>query len=498
MICLSVTSQSLEEAIRTAVAEADRIDLVELRADLLREELSHAIANFPDRLDDELSRSGKRHFPKILTIRRAADGGAYDGSEAERQRLLEVGLGSGYDYVDLEVDLRESAPGRALEEVARLAGVRVIRSLHDTEGVPADLEATIAQLSERAGEIPKLAIAPANSADLYRIFAAFPRIRDRGGILVGMGTIGIPTRLLARVLGSFLTYCSVGRRKAAPGHLEPETLEQVYGYRRTGPSTRVFGVLGNPVMHSKSPDYHNRVFRERSLNGFYVPFQIDDVADFVRIAELLDMGGASVTLPHKSAVIPHLSEVDETVEAAGACNTVVRSGEGWRGVNTDIPGFLKPLTRAISLSGAAVTVIGAGGAARGIVYALAREGARVLVLNRTVERARELQQALAEMHGFDAVEVGALGPEAADALRSYGDVIVQTTSVGMAPNEEADPIGWYSFSGREIVYDIIYTPETTRLLRRAQAAGCLAISGTEMFRGQAEEQSRIFCELLSR
>jgi 3-dehydroquinate dehydratase/shikimate dehydrogenase len=513
MICLSLTAPSLEEACEAVVGEVHRIDLVELRADLLDGDLRSAVSLFPGQCTQALAtgsgaplgaaasgepKMGFGDLPKILTVRRRSDGGVFRGHEEERLELLEHGLGAGYDLIDLELDLLEAGQGAALQEEAERRNVRIIRSYHDVEGVPEDLEELVARLSVRPGEIPKLAVTPRSTADLRRLLEAAPLMRERGGILIGMATFGVPTRILAPLLGSRLTYCSVGGRQAAPGHLDPESLVDVYGYPNLGPQTRVFAVIGDPVMHSKSPHYHNRVFREQALDAVYVPVHVDRLSEFFRIAQLLDIRGVSVTIPHKAEVIAHLDEVEEAVHATGACNTVMRRRDGtaW-GTNTDIPGFLAPLLAEMSLDGAAVTVVGAGGAARGIVYALAREGARVLVLNRTAKRAEALRRDLVESHGFGGITAAALGPDAESSIREHNDIIVQTTSVGMAPQELEDPIEWYRFDGQELVYDIIYTPEITRLLARAREAGCRIISGLQMFRAQAEEQSRLYCQMLT-
>lgn len=498
MICLSLTAPTVAEAVEVAAANAELIGAVELRLDLLDGDLSAAVREFPRRCDRELSRRHGSALPRILTVRRATDGGEFSGSEAERLELLRTGIEAGYDYVDLEEDLHGSREGEALAKAAGATGTRVIRSYHDTEGVPAALPELVRRLSQREEEIPKLAVTPRGISDLRRLLSVAPKMRKSNGILVGMGTVGIPTRLLAPRIGSFLTFCSAGNKQAAPGHLDPETLVGLYRHDMLGATTRLFGVIGNPVMHSKSPHFHNRVFAERGLDALYVPFHVDDVDEFFKLAEELPIEGVSVTIPHKAAVISHLREVDESVTATGACNTVVRGAAGgWRGVNTDVSGFLTPLQAARSVKDAAVSVVGAGGAARAVVYALAGEAARICVLNRTAERARRLAEELSASHGFHNISSAALEPENEELLRRHSDIIVQTTSVGMAPHADEDPLHWYEFSGNELVYDIIYTPEITRLLARARKAGCKTVSGSEMFRGQADEQARLFCELVS-
>jgi shikimate 5-dehydrogenase len=196
-------------------------------------------------------------------------------------------------------------------------------------------------------------------------------------------------------------------------------------------------------------------------------------------------------------------------------------------VNTDIVGFLAPLEAATAGEGfpARAVVVGAGGVARAAVYALVERGLSVLLLNRTLARAQELadtiNRAFGPASGSDAptgsrtgsestpqegsspepaegpVIAAALGPDSAELMQAYAGLIVQTTRVGMTPDEDADPVSFYEFTGTETVYDLVYTPERTRLLGRAAAAGCRTVSGKDMFIRQAEEQARLFAELLA-
>ena len=252
--------------------------------------------------------------------------------------------------------------------------------------------------------------------------------------------------------------------------------------------TKVYGVIGNPVMHSLSPRIHNRGFVELDFDGVYVPFLVDDLEAFLDLARLLHVEGFSVTIPHKEAVLPFLATRDETVRNTGACNTVVRRTEGWCGVNTDVDGFLEPLRKRFDGSipgGLPCTVVGAGGAARAVVYGLSRNRARVLVVNRSSQRARRL----ADEFGCRWAELDTAGMA---LMRQYSDLIVQTTSVGMEPDTSGDPIPDYVFSGTETVYDIVYKPRETCLLRRARAAGCTVLSGRQMFLSQAHAQFKLF------
>ncbi len=200
--------------------------------------------------------------------------------------------------------------------------------------------------------------------------------------------------------------------------------------------------------------------------SFWVPIQVDEPNVFFELASHLDIRGASVTLPHKSAVREYLSQEDDAVRGVGSCNTVYLGTDGFHGSNTDAAGFMASLRNCAGIDdigNMAVTVIGAGGTSRAVVYALRRHGASVCIVNRTPERA----ESLADEFGCSWAP---LTPASGDIIHQHSDVIVQTTSAGMHPSENLDPLLFYDFTGREIVYEVIYTPPETRLLERARLA----------------------------
>ena len=474
-VCLCLAADTLDADLRMAAGYRGTVDMLELRADHLRpEELARAAA-FPGKVD----------CPVILTIRRVCDGGSFGGEERERIALLDRLVSAGFRFIDIEEDLE--APG--LDARIASAGVRIIRSLHDHAGVPADLAARLDRLARGPSEIPKAAVMPRSTADLARllgIFAGAPR-RDR--ILLGMGDFGLPTRVLATKLGSFLCYASPAGATVAPGQVDPETLHSLYGFGGIGPGTRVYGVVGNPVMHSRSPRIHNRGFRALGMDAVYLPFLVDDIDAFWDVADALDIRGLSVTVPHKQGILAGIADRDPVVRATGACNTVVRDGAGapWRGTNTDVAGFLAPLREVLGGElprGLGATVIGAGGAARAVVHGLVTHGARVLILNRGSDRGRRLAADFSARYE-------ALDESGYAAARDHADLVVQTTSVGMTP-DTGDPAPGLRFTGREVVYELVYSPQVTPILRRAIDAGCRVVGGIRMLHAQAMAQFRLF------
>ena len=476
LLCLCLTAPTLAENLAQVRRCRGLVDMVELRVDLLHPSQWAGVARFP--LECPL--------PALCTIRRRRDGGNWPAPEPARRRLLQQAASAGYHYLDLEADL----PAAAVALPRR--GPRIIRSLHDLQGTPANLGTLLRGLARSAREIPKLAVTPLGVADLGRIVAA-ARAVPTPRIVLGMGDYGLPSRLLAARLGSWLTFASVssaGLRRAAPGQLDPYAMQHRYRFHSLGADTPVFGIIGNPVAHSRSPEVHNRGLAAAGVAGVYVPFRVDVVTEFLHLAPSLGVRGLSVTIPHKETVMALLARTDPSVLGAGACNTLVWEQGGWTGYNTDIAGFLAPLQPALAAGRVRrATVVGAGGAARAIVWALRGAGVEVLVVNRNPQRA----QRLASEMGAAAVALAARDLPAQVARHS--DLIVQATSVGMhaaAADAAHDPIAAVPLGGHEIVYDIIYTPPNTPLIQRAREAGCQVVTGGQMLLGQAYEQFRLF------
>lgn len=515
MICFTLSADTLHGMSTQVDRYRGHFDALELRLDLLRQNER-----------EELLRGGTfpawaSEIPVILTFRRESDGGGWNGDNTERLNFLTalvaehaghlVGEGQKV-FLDLEDDVVALDAGRKAADTATSYGVQIIRSRHDFERTPEDPAATLAELRACGGpgEIPKLAVHVRGSRDLVRLVRA-AALGDGRAIIVGMGPYGFPTRVLAPRLGLLLSYSSdagQGRGPVAPGQIDPQSMAEVYRYRSAGPTTAVFGIIGNPVLHSRSPAFHNAEFGRQGRNAVYVPFPTDDLTAFRELMELLDIRGLSVTIPHKEMVAdwftgaavqaalpaPAAAERVSELAAVGACNTVTRDTRGnLFGANTDVAGFLEPLlSRLPDLNNRGVTVVGAGGAARAVVYGLLKAGARVLVLNRTLHRAESLA---GEYAILGKITAGALEPESLPAVILHNDVIVQTTSVGMKPDTDADPLAFYTFAGTEVLYEIVYAPPRTRLLARAEEAGCRVVGGEEMFLAQAKLQAAMFSQV---
>jgi 3-dehydroquinate dehydratase/shikimate dehydrogenase len=485
-ICLSLTAPTLAEDLAILEKYRNQVDLVELRADYLEPgELFH-IRSFPE----------KAGIPSILTVRRRSDGGRFDLGEGVRLVTFAKGLAfaesdqsRNFAYVDIEYDFHIPS----IQEAARTFGTRIIRSKHCMEGLPADIERVWRELSARPYEIPKLVVRANGTKDVDSVFSLFKSGDKRQDhIVVATGELGFCTRVLAERLGSMLVYAndidpSLGR--VAPGQLDPRQLLGTYRVREYSTDWDLFGIVGGTsVIHSLSPAIHNQAFAALGLRSLYLPFPSDSIEAFMDFAERVGIKGLSITVPFKEQVLPLLSRWSPEVEAIGACNTAIRDGTSWVGYNTDWYGFSTDVRRFLGiedLSGLRVTILGAGGAARAVAYALKKYGAKACVINRSMSKAKHL----AETYGF---EWSGTTERAVEMVDRYNDLIVQTTSVGLDGGQPGDAIDWYEFSGREALYETIYSPLETPVMRRARAAGCRVTNGIGMLQAQAEAQFLLF------
>ncbi len=248
--------------------------------------------------------------------------------------------------------------------------------------------------------------------------------------------------------------------------------------------TRVCGIIGDPIEHTMSPAMHNAAFAETGLDYVYVPFTVkpDRLEEAVAGLRAFSVVGFNVTIPHKITIIPLLDRLDPTAEKIGAVNTVVNENGSLAGYNTDASGFLRALLeKGIEPAGKNIVILGAGGAARAVSFILGERKANLIILNRTsgMERAASLAATIAGSTGSRA-EAMELTDDNLEISLKQADILVNTTSVGMTPDTEASPVPAELLKATMVVYDIVYNPVMTRLLRDAEAAGAAIITGIDM------------------
>lgn len=247
-------------------------------------------------------------------------------------------------------------------------------------------------------------------------------------------------------------------------------------------TTRVTGVFGYPVRHSRSPAMHNAAFRALGLDVVYVPFEVhpDDLEMAIKGVRALGLLGVNLTIPHKEKVAQFLDWIDEEATRIGSVNTVHNVDGELRGYSTDGRGFIRALQAAgKSPKGSRAVILGAGGAARATAYALAQHGASVTIANRTFSRAVELAESLNPVVEGE-IKAVSLNGEAARKAISVADLLVNCTSVGMYPNVDEQPIPSEWLHPNLFVYDQIYNPLETRLLRAAKRSGAQTANGVGM------------------
>ncbi len=245
--------------------------------------------------------------------------------------------------------------------------------------------------------------------------------------------------------------------------------------------TDLYAVFGDPVAHSLSPAMHNGAFRQIGYNGVYVALRVRDIEAAVSAVRCLSIRGVSITVPHKTTVMPFLDHIDQMAADIGAVNTIVNQDGRLSGYNTDARAAIWALKEMVSLAGRKVAVIGAGGAARAVGFGLAAEKASIVIVNRTPSRGREL----AEKLGADF--------QAADAFRpADGTILINTTPVGMWPHVDAVPLPTERLQPGMMVMDIIYNPMRSRLLNEAAAIGCRVLNGIPMFVYQGALQFKLW------
>jgi len=463
-VCAVVAESNAAEALAAARLALRRTTVIELRLDYLSSE-----DEFAALLRGIQPLTGQATL--IATCRRKEAGGRFEGSIARQIARLVLAAGSGCSWCDLEIETLERLNAATLRKT--LGDVRLIISAHDFSRTPARLGELRRRLESAGGDLVKLAALTRNYREFVRLLQSAHR---RTNVIVApMGELGQPGRIIAVREGSPLAYATV-TRAVAPGQLPLDVMQSVYRVERHNRRTQLYGVIGNPIGHSLSPLMHNAAFAQRRMNAVFVPFLVRDLADFMRSVKPLRISGISVTIPHKQQILQYLDECDPLAAEIGAVNTVVVRAGKLHGYNTDHLGVLQSLGRKIKLEGSRVLVYGAGGAGRTVAHAAARAGAHVFFCARRPESARSAAR-----------DFGAEALDRKDLRELDFDAIVNATPIGMMPHEDESPLDAAELRCN-LVFDLIYRPMRTRLLRLAERRGIDTLSGVEMFVAQGVAQ----------
>eukprot|EP00775_Hariotina_reticulata_P012029 gene12029-12174_t len=509
LICTSITATTMDSFLaEMQEAAATGVDVLELRLDFIKD-------FDPEQHLAKLMRACT--IPYIITYRPTWEWGNYDGSEPQRLATLKLAALRGAPYVDVEYKAAALFFAGAGEVPIT---TKVILSSHNFNETPSaeELQAKAEAMREAGADIVKIATMANDISDAATVLSL---LQNKSGptIALAMGECGQITRLLAGKYGGFLTFAALSdARASAPGQPTVAQMQQLYNSSKISADTQLYGIIGNPVHHSKSPLIHNTAFKQIGFDGVFVPLLVDDLDRFLQAFQGHDFQGFSVTIPHKESAFRAVASCDPVAASIGACNTLIKQDDGsFKGYNTDWIAAISAVERVLAtgsseaaaatyqletstsgrpepgqagqhdspLAGKTFLVVGAGGAGRALAFGAASRGAKVLIANRNKARAEALAAAVpggATVVDWEQLQSG--GVEA--------DVLANSTSVGMVPNVEESPVATNAVGKFHVVFDAVYTPRDTRLLNDARAAGCLVADGVAMFVGQAVEQFKLF------
>jgi len=513
-ICLSLTGKTIAEDLEILNKYRNWIDIAELRVDYLTKDERLYVRRFPE----------KAGIPCILSIRRRIDGGQYMEGEAARTTLFaralafaEQDVTKNFAYIDLENDFFVPS----LHDAALAFGTSVIRSYHCLNSTVKNMANVFESLRYTGYEIPRISCMPHSLAEVTNLLKQAKELRGNNHILSIGGPFGIAPTILSAATNSYLTYTSsiegADENKSQsildPKSLilDPKTLCEIYNFNSIDRNTELYGLTGFPLENPDSPTIHNKLYRGFGINALYIPFRAKNIEEAIDFANETNMKGFSVATPYKTDILPNLRQISAEVGDTGACNIAIKRGNDWIGYNTDPEGLEKALCEFLETKNLAhrrVAIIGAGSVARAAAYAVKALRGKACIFNRTVSKARKI----AEQFGF---KYAPLDPSSNEMLEMYSDLIIQATSVGFNYKKEVqpenayedywaedysenrstpenDPIYFYKFRGHEAVYDIIYTPERTPMLERAENAGCQVSNGHSMIEFQAARQFELF------
>jgi 3-dehydroquinate dehydratase / shikimate dehydrogenase len=472
-VCVAVTASDPSELIDKASALARDNPFMEFRLDYISKP-GLAIPRIKQFLD---SHAGTI---VIATCRRASSGGRFRGSIASQLDILSKASSAGCQLVDVELQTAQKCKPLQLQKLRTRSAL--VLSFHDFRGTK-KLDETLQKMRAFPADFYKVVSTATTLSDNITIIQFLGREADNHSLVgVSMGEQGIISRVLGVRAGSVFTFASAtAGEETAAGQISAQELRNVYRIEQVDIATRVYGVAGDPIGHSLSPAIMNAAFRRENVNAVYLALHAKTLKDLLNCVREIPIHGLSVTMPYKEAILPYLDNTDSHTTKIGACNTVVRAQDGkLYGFNTDTSGVVRPLERRLStLQDAKILVLGAGGAARAAVFGLKERGAEVYILNRHAAAGQKLAR-----------RAHARSIKRTDLKKLAFDVIINATPVGMGHSRET-PLQEKEINAR-FVFDMIYDPVETPLLKLAKQRGAQIIPGIEMFVHQAARQFEIW------
>jgi 3-dehydroquinate dehydratase/shikimate dehydrogenase len=473
-VCVAIIGETPAEMVEKAEEAARENTFLEFRFDYLSKPLL-AIPKLKQFLYE------RSEVTAVATCRRVAGGGKFKGSIAAEIEVLEKAATAGFHLVDLELQTAESIKHGQIDKLRSL-GAALLISYHDFSTTK-DLDGIFERIRPYEPEFIKIVSTAKTLSDNVTMMRFLERTRDLASVVgICMGDQGIISRVLGLRAGSVFTFAAAhAGEETGPGQIAARTLEETYRIDQLDAATKVYGVAGNPIKHSLSPVMMNTAFRRETVNAVFLALQTNKLSDLLTLVREVPISGLAVTMPLKEEILAHLEKTDPLSEKVGACNTVVRSQDGkLYGFNTDVAAVVRPLERRLQLKGAKILVMGAGGAARAAVFGLKDKGAEVFVMNRTPESAQKLAR-----------QAKAKSIKREQLAKTAFDVIINATPSGMQGVKPASILDAKEINAR-LVFDLVYNPIDTPLIRMAREKGIAVITGVEMFVHQGARQFEIW------
>lgn len=477
-VCVAVQGSTPAELLDRAAAVLPDSRFLEFRLDALAKPAAAlpALQRFL---------ANRRDVTAIATCRRKAGGGNFAGSLNSELEILLKAAEAGCPIADLEIESAEQLTRPQLARFRaslRAAGAALLISFHDFTRTK-DLEKAAARIEAFEPDFIKVVSTARTLADNLPVLRLIENHSlGEHVVALAMGEEGLLSRVLSPRAGAAFTFAAASEgAETAPGQVTARTLNDLYRIDQIDQATRIFAVAGNPIGHSLSPLMHNTAFRRENVNSVMLPLKVKSIDDLLTVVRDLPLGGVAVTMPLKQEVLPHLANMDPLTAKIGACNTLRTGADGkLYGFNTDVAGVLRPLEKRMRLKGARILVVGAGGAARAAVFGLVDQGAEVFLVNRTHETA----VALARKAHAKSLKQEVLA-------KQKFDVILNTTPCGMTGFKQALPLKESELNA-QLIFDMVYNPLETPLLKLAKSRGLHVISGLEMFVQQGARQFEIW------
>ena len=472
-VCVAIIGSTPAEMIEKATSVVKETPFLEFRLDYLEKPLL-ALPKLKQFFADNTAATA------IATCRREANGGKFPGSVAAEVEVLSNAAEAGFHLADIEIQSAEAIKKAGLQKL-RETGVALIVSYHDFNATK-DLDGIYDRIAPFNPDFIKIVPTAKALVDNVTLIRFLEHKSDHTNIIgICMGDAGVISRVLGVRAGSAFTFAAATPgEETGPGQIAARTLIETYRIDQVDAATKVYGVAGNPIRSSLSPVMMNTAFRRETVNAVYLALQTSKLSDLLKLVNEIPIQGVSITMPLKEEILPHLEQTDPLSAKIGAVNTIRMLDGKLFGFNTDVAGIVGPLEKRMSLRGAKVLVLGAGGAARAAVFGVRDRGAEVFILNRTAETA----QKLARQSGSKTIKKEAL------AKTSF-DVIINATPVGMAGNKAPQILEAKDLNTR-LVFDLVYNPLETPLLHLARQKGIAIITGVEMFVQQGARQFEIF------